>query len=1020
MNKVVIIFLTIIMLSSFAFATDRNAEVNSNQCQSSFNSQASYPETVREMWDILLYFETPASSQSGIATDGNFIYTSSFSTELFRKFEMDGTFVEDFAIQGISTCNCLTYDGTYFYGAKGNLSDGIFVLDLENQTLINTIPVSAPSIIAIGHIAYDPGLDNGNGGFWVGYWHELAAVDMNGNEIIPDLWTGGATLSCSGTAYDSITDPANPSLFLFRQSGASDMEISKFDINSQTFGTEILHVATDIPGPSGGSTSSVASGLYSFINRNGKLVLLGMIDCFPGNEMVFEYEISNAFVYTNDIGVQSLVSPITGNNLSSTETVTVSILNNGTVAQSNFDIQYTIDDGTGVIGPFTKNVTETIDPDEQIEVTFDDTADLSAPGDYSIVVTSLLAGDENAANDVLIKVVTNTSGTYPPASGGSGPGQEYISNITIGDVSNNSGADNYADYSGDPDLYIYLEPDVASQLTITLANPYNNDIGAVWVDWNLDYDFSTDERIFLSAMGHGPYITDVIAPEDALTNTILRMRIRMEYDNPDPSPYGFTSFGEVEDYTIIVNGPQLDPPTNVNAEVYDEVNVLVTWNAPAGAVLSYNVYRDGTSIGNTTDISYDDMDLEPGTYVYGVSAVYDDGESIIVFADEVTIEEPVFNPPQNLAVDPYSGYATWEAPVGGGQLYELIQHNGDAMGSYVESFDNGYGVVYDVSGYTNVTLEMLDFHHSSWGVYGTWDYALHIVDWDTYTEVVVVTGLQTTGDDIWEENIDLGSVSETGLVGVFMEPMSDIASEAYPCINFDGEGTNGLSYLGPLADYSAMSLSIIGDFLMDLWIMAEETDVVVQAKRFEANFSSATSRVESSIPDIEFITLNQTSILRDILGYNVYLNGTLDGFTTDLFYQYTGLINGVTYLSEVTALYDDGESTPIEYEFIYTGVSVDDIVNTTTSLKGNYPNPFNPSTTISFDTAQTSSFVNLEIYNMKGQKVKTLVNGALASGKHKIIWKGKDDSGKPVSSGIYFYKIKTGNYTSTKKMILLK
>ena len=86
----------------------------------------------------------------------------------------------------------------------------------------------------------------------------------------------------------------------------------------------------------------------------------------------------------------------------------------------------------------------------------------------------------------------------------------------------------------------------------------------------------------------------------------------------------------------------------------------------------------------------------------------------------------------------------------------------------------------------------------------------------------------------------------------------------------------------------------------------------------------------------------------------------------------------------------------------------------------NYPNPFNPTTTISFSVAQTSSFVNVEIYNIKGQKVKQLVNEVLPAGKHIAVWNGKDDNGKPAASGIYFYHIKAGNFIKTKKMILLR
>ncbi len=90
------------------------------------------------------------------------------------------------------------------------------------------------------------------------------------------------------------------------------------------------------------------------------------------------------------------------------------------------------------------------------------------------------------------------------------------------------------------------------------------------------------------------------------------------------------------------------------------------------------------------------------------------------------------------------------------------------------------------------------------------------------------------------------------------------------------------------------------------------------------------------------------------------------------------------------------------------------------SLNQNYPNPFNPTTTIKFNTENTEKNTEIVIYNIKGQKVKSLVNEKLDAGAHQVVWDGTNDSGKPVTSGIYFYKMKSGNYTSTKKMILVK
>jgi len=85
----------------------------------------------------------------------------------------------------------------------------------------------------------------------------------------------------------------------------------------------------------------------------------------------------------------------------------------------------------------------------------------------------------------------------------------------------------------------------------------------------------------------------------------------------------------------------------------------------------------------------------------------------------------------------------------------------------------------------------------------------------------------------------------------------------------------------------------------------------------------------------------------------------------------------------------------------------------------NYPNPFNPSTTIEF-SLQNNSKVDLSIFNIKGQKVKTLINNDLDKSKHSVIWNGVDSNNKPVSSGIYLYKIKAGNQESVKRMLLLK
>lgn len=95
------------------------------------------------------------------------------------------------------------------------------------------------------------------------------------------------------------------------------------------------------------------------------------------------------------------------------------------------------------------------------------------------------------------------------------------------------------------------------------------------------------------------------------------------------------------------------------------------------------------------------------------------------------------------------------------------------------------------------------------------------------------------------------------------------------------------------------------------------------------------------------------------------------------------------------------------------------VPNVTYMLHQNYPNPFNPETTISFDMPK-AGFANLSVYNVKGQLVKTLVNGNLDWGRQSVVWNGTDNYGNSVTSGLYFYRLTTNGKTETKKMMLVK
>ncbi len=88
-------------------------------------------------------------------------------------------------------------------------------------------------------------------------------------------------------------------------------------------------------------------------------------------------------------------------------------------------------------------------------------------------------------------------------------------------------------------------------------------------------------------------------------------------------------------------------------------------------------------------------------------------------------------------------------------------------------------------------------------------------------------------------------------------------------------------------------------------------------------------------------------------------------------------------------------------------------------LSRNYPNPFNPSTTIRYEIANDGQ-ISLIVYDVMGRKVKTLTNGYASAGQYSVVWDGRDDSGMQVSSGVYFYVIKTPANIAIRKMNLIR
>ncbi len=132
----------------------------------------------------------------------------------------------------------------------------------------------------------------------------------------------------------------------------------------------------------------------------------------------------------------------------------------------------------------------------------------------------------------------------------------------------------------------------------------------------------------------------------------------------------------------------------------------------------------------------------------------------------------------------------------------------------------------------------------------------------------------------------------------------------------------------------------------------------------------------------------------------------------ELMYVYNEWANDVPH---VQTLNPDFQGGSIALESRAPGANLP----TDFDLSQNVPNPFNPSTQIQFALPKDAQ-VNLSVYNVLGQHVTTLVNDFMRAGMQTVTWDGTDASGTTVASGVYFYKLRAGDFTDTKKMLLLK
>ena len=137
------------------------------------------------------------------------------------------------------------------------------------------------------------------------------------------------------------------------------------------------------------------------------------------------------------------------------------------------------------------------------------------------------------------------------------------------------------------------------------------------------------------------------------------------------------------------------------------------------------------------------------------------------------------------------------------------------------------------------------------------------------------------------------------------------------------------------------------------------------------------------------------------------------------------LTNDTEYYWWVMANDEDGLSTQSNEgavnRFVVGTLAIDpmDLIPEVFALHQNYPNPFNPVTTLRYDLPE-NSIVRITIYNVQGREIKVLVNQYQEAGYKSVRWNATNNYGKPISAGMYLYRISAGEFHSVKKMVLLK
>ena len=538
--------------------------------------------------------------------------------------------------------------------------------------------------------------------------------------------------------------------------------------------------------------------------------------------------------------------------------------------------------------------------------------------------------------------------------------------------------------------------------------------------------------------------------------------------NTNPFPTATGRLTGITNAAFLIETIVFAPPINLEATA-DFGVVNLTWTSPDFGMendtplsptlqsrathIGYKIYRNNNFLTETTNDFYTDTDVEHGVlYNYWVTAIYNDpdGESSPSNMVSIRTLDDVL-PPSNLQVEIVSGdnvLVTWETPSFSMENGEWRMENDIEL--QVTSYKlqetspplppplrklHGGGISnraflnYRVYRDDELLIETtsLSYHDEDVVLDSQYTYSVsavyHSGESETIDKSIIIP--------IFNEPLHLQAIDDDGVVLLsWEEPLGQTYGDVIGYILYRAKESeeflpltenipaNTMSYIDDeveyYTEYSYFVIALYGGDIEGISEPSETISIVLE---------------ESILPPTELsadvdgydVTLSWTAPNSKPLGYNVYRDAALltPNPISELSYTDNDVPVGA-YTYSVKAVYIGGESDPITIEVeIVVSIYDDDSLPIVTELLGNFPNPFNPETTIRFNVA-VESIVSIDIYNIRGQRVKSLLDGFYERGSHTVVWDGRDDNGRELGSGMYFYRMIAGDVMETRRMVLLK